>query len=143
MFKKILVPTISLFLSLSTLQAFGIKKCYDLSKDGKNWSRTPEQICLTNPLHNLEPLKTKIDLIHGLFKKKTVATFNLDLIESLRYGPQSFGMIYGVENPNNSIFNELKIEFKGQTQINEDGTSSEVGTVLIGKNKFHYKNSKR
>lgn len=131
---KKIVMTIG-FLGFATA-GFADETCYQLSRDGKAWSKTPESICVST---RDESENVMITLKTGLtWEEKTVATFNLELIESLRCGPNCNGNIYGLSNPSNSLFNELKISFNGLITKNSSGQEVESGTVDIGKNRFFY-----
>lgn len=118
------------------ISTFASETCYQLSKDGLAWSRTPETICVDRQSCD----DVKISLKTGLpWEEKTIAIFNLELIESLRCGPNCNGNIYGITNPSNSLFQGLKVSFNGTITKNSEGKDEESGTVTIGKNKFFYR----
>lgn len=109
--------------------------CYQVSDQVGIWSRTPEVICVEENAGDT-PTST-ITLETGLFNRRVVATFELDLLQRARCMDCNQD-VYGLANPSNSVFNSLKISFDGQG-VGED----EAGTVTVGANKFFYRHFSR
>lgn len=120
---------------VAALNASGAEEsCYRLSRDGHSWSRTPELLCIKSM--DGEDQKFEITLKSGLPGNQEVfATFNYGLISRARC-PEHNQDVYGVLNPENSIFNMLSIQFGGERQL-RSGTES--GTIKIGTVTFNYK----
>lgn len=128
---------------LGILSSYGYaneKTCYTLSKDGESFSNTPEELCL-KPGQENEPYS--ITLESGLpFNGKVVATFTLDRLDNkgdFGTGQNSIRnvQVFGLSNPENSIFNELKIKFDGNVMTTESPKDS--GKVSIGQTTFFYR----
>lgn len=116
---------------LSSAMAQATETCYEVSSSKDIWSRTPESICVEESGPNKE---YTITLKTGLsFNEKTVATFNVNLLEQGRCINCNTDR-FGLANPSNSSFNALSIVFDGK---NIDG--KEDGTVSIGSTKFYYR----
>jgi hypothetical protein len=97
--------------------------CYKLSE-----SRTPELLCISESrVEGVFDLELRMGL-----KKTNVATFHFNLLERARGIGINFDK-YGIALPENSIFNELRIQFRGETV---DGVES--GIVWIGRTAFYY-----
>lgn len=133
------ISFLTLFLVLGVTPYAMAEVCYQLSKDGVSWSRTAELLCVDVKEDGAASLKLLINAIGG---RKQVASFDLSLLRRAR----TFHVnqdVYGLANPENSIFNELKIVFDGKGNVVPSGPSSsqyyEEGTVAIGKNVFHYR----
>src|SRR4051812_3433434 len=75
--------------------------CFELSKDGKAWSKTPEQICVGAGDKNVE-----IKLETGMPTPTDVAVFHLDLKTRVRCADCNKD-VFALLNPENSIFNTL------------------------------------
>ena len=71
------------------------------------------------------------------FAQKTVAVFNLNLLERARCVDCNQD-VFGLTNPSNSTFNALSIKFDGVQDIL---TRKESGTVTIGTTKFFYQSN--
>lgn len=114
--------------------AFGAQEtCYQVSKDGRRWSRTPESLCLRNV--GDADRDYVITLTSGLSgSEREIAKFNLTLLQSARCRDCNAN-VYGVANPMNSTFNDLSIRFNGK--LNSSGRES--GTVSIGENRLFYR----
>lgn len=104
--------------------------CFQLSRDGKAWSRTPEQLCVVAAADN----KYKITLQTGL-KPVEIAAFTLDLKKRVRCADCNMD-VFGVAS-GASAFHALEIKFDGKRDLK---TMIESGTVAIGKTTFHYRN---
>ncbi len=106
--------------------------CFELSKDGKLWSKTPELLCVGSGDKNVE-----IKLTTGMPPNPTtVATFMLDLKTRAKCIDCNKD-VFALTNPENSVFNQLQITFNGKRDVKNPGTES--GTVTIGKTKFFYR----
>lgn len=111
-----------------------ITTCFELSKDGKLWSRTPERLCIGAGDRNVE-----IKLQTGLPPSPTdVATFRLDLKTRAKCLDCNKD-VFALTNPENSVFNALSITFNGKRDVK---AGTETGTLSIGKTKFFYRKSK-
>jgi hypothetical protein len=104
--------------------------CFELSKDGKLWSRTPERMCVGHGDKNVE-----IKLQTGMPTPIDVAVFHLDLKTRSRCLDCNKD-VYALLNPENSVMNELAITFDGKRDAK---TLAETGTLTIGKTKFFYR----
>lgn len=125
------VSLVLISVSLLSSATFAKPVCFELSRDGNLWSRTPELLCVDE-----DNQKAKITLETGLFNRQVVAEFRLDLLVRARCIDCNKD-VFGLANPSNSIFNTLKIEFDGEGMINE-----QEGTVSIGENLFFYRSFK-
>jgi hypothetical protein len=105
--------------------------CFELSKDGKLWSRTPEQLCIGSGDKAIE-----IKLQTGMPTATTVASFTLDRTTRAKCIDCNKD-VYSLSNPENSVFNQLAITFNGKRDPKAPGTES--GTLTIGKTKFFYR----
>jgi hypothetical protein len=105
--------------------------CFELSKDGKLWSRTPEQLCVGTGDKAIE-----IKLTTGMPTATTVASFTLDRTVRAKCIDCNKD-VYALSNPENSVFNQLAITFNGKRDPKAPGT--ETGTLTIGKTKFFYR----
>ena len=105
--------------------------CYELSADGKAWSRTPELLCVDG-----KDKAATITLKTGMPPNPTeVAVFHLDLTARVRCIDCNKD-VYGLANPSNSVFNALSIRFDGKRDLK---AGTETGAVSIGKTKFRYR----
>ncbi|MBK9322466.1 MAG: hypothetical protein IPM97_05860 [Bdellovibrionaceae bacterium] len=119
----------------SSLSVFAAEECFQLTTAKDSWSKTPELLCIEEDAENNEYLLT---LKSGMpFNQKTVATFNLNLLQRARCVDCNAD-VFGVENPSNSIFNQLAIKFKGKRDLKN---RHEEGTVSIGSTQFFYQRS--
>ena len=123
-----------MFVASSAALAQG-KRCYQLSTDGQLWSRTPELLCVVDAANAQE--NAVVTLTTGLMPK-TIATFNLNLLERVRCLDCNRD-VYGVANPSNSIFNQLKISFDGQRPFVNGAQQRETGTLQVGDTTFYYR----
>lgn len=105
--------------------------CFELSKDGKAWSKTPEQLCVGSGDKAVE-----IKLQSGMPTPQTIATFTLDLRGRARCIDCNQD-VFALSNPENSVFNQLSIRFDGKRDAKTP--SMETGTVKIGATKFFYR----
>ncbi len=105
--------------------------CFELSVDGKAWSKTPERMCIV-----LADKAATITLTTGMPPNPTqVAVFRLDLTSRMRCADCNQD-VFSVGNPTNSVFNTLQVRFAGKRDV-QAGT--EHGTVTIGATKLHYR----
>jgi len=104
--------------------------CFELSPNGKTWSRTPERLCIGSGDKNVA-----IRLTTGMPTATEVAVFHLDRKERARCLDCNKD-VYALLNPENSVFNALAITFNGKRDV-KAGTES--GTLTIGKTKFFYR----
>jgi len=138
--KKKLKKTLFVLATLSifnyTHAAFAYEKnCYQLSRNPNQMSRTPELLCVESN----DPSSTPhylITLREGLNGEQVVATFNYDLISTARC-MECNQNVFGVTNPENSIFNAFVIRFDGKREASHRNRE-EKGTIFIGKEKFFY-----
>lgn len=116
--------------------------CYDLSRDGKAWSKTPETLCVTEEtLVTTNGLTATITLKTGMpeINEKTVAVFNYGLLSRARCFDCNED-VFGVLNPENSLFNTLQISFEGKREFKAGYNGCvESGTLKIGETQFYYK----
>jgi hypothetical protein len=129
--KNVLFAVLMTLVSTPAFSAGG-SVCYQLSNNGTQWSRTPELLCVAGP--NSQS-KFEITLERGVIRREVVATFELDNLSRARCLDCN-GDVYGVKNPSNSIFNNLKISFDGMRNLRAD---TESGTLTIGDTKFFYR----
>ncbi|CAN5737612.1 hypothetical protein BH11MYX3_BH11MYX3_16480 [soil metagenome] len=105
--------------------------CYELSSDGKAWSKTPEVMCVA-----LTDKTATITLESGMPPNPTrVAVFQLDLKRRVRCLDCNKD-VFALSNPSNSVFNALQISFDGTRDVTR---GSEQGSVSIGKTRFRYR----
>lgn len=105
--------------------------CYEISADGKAWSKTPELMCVDS-----NDKTATITLKTGMGPNPTeVAVFHLDLKARVRCIDCNKD-VFALTNPSNSVFNALQISFDGKRDL-KAGTES--GAVSIGKTKFRYR----
>lgn len=123
-------------IAFGTVSAFGSDQtCYQVSPDGRSWSRTPELLCISTV--NARGDEVEISLKTGMsFAQQTIATFNYSLLSAARCIDCNQN-VYGISNPSNSTFNQLSIRFNGKRDIQ---TGKETGVVLIGGTKMFYRN---
>lgn len=107
------------------------ESCFELSRDGKLWSRTPEQLCI-----GAGDKAVAIKLTTGMPTPQTVATFTLDLTARARCIDCNKD-VFSLSNPENSVFNQLAIKFNGKRDAKAPGKES--GTLTIGATKFFYR----
>lgn len=122
---------IAVLLLIST-SAFAWEECYQLSPDGKAWSKTPETLCVETTDHKAHTFTLKTGMPN---MAKVVATFNLDLsmrVKCMDCNYDEFTLL----NPQNSVFSLLAIKFTGQR---DRQTGKESGTVSVGATQFHYR----
>src|SRR5262245_50113434 len=75
---KTTIAAALLLLSASAL-ADG-KRCYELSADGKSWSKTAETLCVTDEADK----RVTVTLAVGMPTPSEVAVFHLDLLQRVR-----------------------------------------------------------
>lgn len=107
--------------------------CFELSPNGKLWSKTPERLCVGAGDKNVE-----IKLETGMPTATQVAVFHFDLTKRVRCIDCNKD-VFALSNPSNSVFNALKISFNGKRDLK---AGTETGTLSIGKNRFHYRKVK-
>ncbi|MDB4954160.1 MAG: hypothetical protein JWO36_1729 [Myxococcales bacterium] len=106
--------------------------CFQLSADGKAWSKTPELLCVGQGDKAVEiKLTAGIPLVD-------VAVFHLDLKSRVRCSDCNKDE-FALTNPSNSVFNQLAIKFDGKRDVT---AGTETGTVSIGRTSFHYRRMK-
>lgn len=116
--------------------AFAVQEtCYQVSADGRAWSRTPESLCVLETGENRYALTLKAGLP---FAEQEIARFSLNLLQRARCGDCNSD-VYGVANPSNSTFNTLAVRFNGKVQIGPADGRVESGTVSIGNTTLHYR----
>jgi len=109
-------------------------RCFELSTDGKAWSKTPETLCVAEGDKNVA-----ITLKSGMPPTPTeVAVFHLDLKNRVRCADCNKD-VFALTNPSNSVFNALQISFDGKRDLK---AGTETGAVTIGKTKFRYRLAK-
>jgi hypothetical protein len=104
--------------------------CFELSSNGKTWSRTPERLCVGSGDKNVE-----IKLQTGMPTPVTVAVFHLDLKTRVKCVDCNKD-VFALTNPENSVFNALALSFNGKRDVK---AGTETGTLTIGKTKFFYR----
>jgi hypothetical protein len=117
----------------------GPQTCYELSKDGKTWSKTPEVLCVElGPQSASGQLPATLTLRSGLpMAQVELARMTYSLLERAKCLSCNRDL-FGVANPSNSIINELKVKFDGKL---DSKTRLESGTVMIGKNRLAYRST--
>jgi hypothetical protein len=105
--------------------------CFELSPDGKAWSRTPELLCVGSGDKNVA-ITLKTGMPPNIAE---VAVFHLDLTARVRCIDCNKD-VFSLSNPTNSVFNALKISFDGKRDVK---AGTETGAVSIGKTKFRYR----
>lgn len=120
-------------LLLTTLIAAGpaFADCFQLSRNGKEWAKTEEQLCVVG--NDGGDFSITLQLLE-VGKPRVLAQFTMDRLSAARCIDCNQDT-YGVANPSNTLFNDLKIQFKGK----RDSAMNETGRVTIGRNKFHYR----
>lgn len=114
--------------------------CFELSRDGVFFSRTPEKFCVEEKKQSgaIIPIKVVLGLDEmGRFRK--VAEFDLELLQRAKCMDCNQD-VYGISNPSNTLFNELVIKFDGTRSV-FDGNES--GSVSIGTMVFKYRSIPR
>lgn len=104
--------------------------CYRLSKDGINWSRTPEKLCVH--FEEDDTANVQIDLKTGFSSRETVlASYfyeQLPSIPTLQYfAPRGIAT--------NSLFKSMDITIEG-IFVNANPSSPDVGKCSIGLHKY-------
>lgn len=125
---KSLIAVCSAILFFATAAA--AETCYQLSRDGLSFSRTPEVMCIKNGAYENT---ARITLETGLMSRRVVAVYEFDLLQRARCLDCNQD-VYGVSNPANSLFNDMQIRFYGN-----GAGESEAGTVNIGTTRYHYR----
>jgi hypothetical protein len=70
----------------------------------------------------------------GLAGDREVARFSLRLLERVKCIDCNRDL-FGIDNPSNSIFNELQVRFDGNRDL---ASGRELGTVAVGSTTFFY-----
>ena len=108
--------------------------CFELSPDGKAWSKTPEVMCV-----DIGDKNVAITLKSGMPPTPTeVAVFHLN-VKSRVNCLDCNKDVFALTNPSSSVFNALEISFDGKRDL-KAGTES--GSVSIGKTKLFYRRLK-
>lgn len=126
----------SLVFAMSAFASAQGETCYQLSRSQDRVSRTPELLCVEKADSNL-PSPYLLTLRTGLGGERVVATFNYDLIFAARCIDCNKN-VFGIANPENSIFNAISITFDGKREF-RNGSREEKGTILIGQERFSYR----
>jgi hypothetical protein len=111
--------------------ALADQSCYQLSSDGKGWHKTAELLCVEKGSEAAHTITLKL----GPPNEVQVARFDLALLNRARCIDCNED-VFGLANPENSVFNGLKIVFKGKRDVKK---GEESGTVAIGKTQFRYR----
>lgn len=133
-----LVLSFAAFLSITALTAANASAqtqsqpaCFELSRDGQAFSRTPERLCIwQNGTSNRYTIRLQTGMTPS-----DVVVFNFDLTERVRSADRNRD-VFSLSNPSNSIFNELAIRFDGTRNVS---AGTETGTVRVGSTTFHYR----
>jgi len=107
--------------------------CFELSKDGKSWSKTPDRLCISE----LEGGRHELRLETGL-PRTVVAVFTFDEMSRAR----CIGCrhdVFSLANSSSSVFDALTVRLEGTIDVK---TRAESGSVSIGQTKFHYRRAK-
>jgi hypothetical protein len=112
--------------------ALADESCYQLSTDGKAWSKTPELLCVSNIKGADYTLTVKSGLA-GMAQE--LVTMRLSLVNRVKCLDCNQD-VFGVASPSNSVANALAVKFNGKRDIK---TTAETGTVTIGNAKLHYR----
>lgn len=128
-----------LMLSLAALLALGgtalaNDTCFELSRDARTWSKTPELLCVSNVKDADYTLSLKTGMPGA---QQEVLTLHFNLLTRARCIDCNKD-VFGVANPSNSIANVLEVQFDGKR---DPKTMLETGTVKIGANHFAYRGS--
>jgi hypothetical protein len=127
--KKILFASA---LCLVSTAAFADDSCFELSKDGKTWSKTPELLCVSQVKDADYTLSLKTGMPGS---QQEVVTLHLNLTlraKCIDCNKDTFALA----NPTNSIINQLSVTFDGKRDAK---TMEEKGSLKIGATKFFYR----
>ncbi len=128
-----ILSTILLLTAFSHL-AFADETCFEVSRDGKSWSKTPELLCVSQ----IKDAQYTLTLKTGIpGSQQEVATFHLDLLSRVKCIDCNKDT-FGLANPTNSVFNTLQVKFDGKRDVK---TMQETGTVKLGATVLHYRGS--
>ncbi|HEU0035224.1 MAG TPA: hypothetical protein VFQ53_31580 [Kofleriaceae bacterium] len=121
----------ALFLIVTTSAAYADSTCFQLSADGKTWSKTPEVLCVSQVKDRTYTLAMKTGMPGS---EQEVLTMHLDLITRAKCIDCNKD-VFGIANPTNSIANALQVKFDGK----RDKAMAETGSLTIGKTKLFYR----
>lgn len=127
---KLILAT-ALLLALGT-SAYANDTCFEVSADGKAWSKTPELLCVANVKDADYTLSLKTGLPGA---QQEVLTLHLNLLNRVRCVDCNKD-VFGIANPTNSIANAFQVKFDG-TRVGR--AMAESGTVTIGATKLFYR----
>jgi hypothetical protein len=127
---KIMFATV-LLLGISSA-ALADDTCFELSSDGKAWSKTPEMLCLSNVKDSDYTLALRTGMPGS---QQEVLTLHFNLITRAKCIDCNKD-VFGVANPTNSVANALQVKFDGKR---DPKTMEEKGTVRIGATKLFYR----
>lgn len=114
--------------------AFADDTCFDVSADGKAWSKTPELLCVSNVKDADYTLSLKTGIAGS---QHEIVTLHLNLLTRARCVDCNKD-VFGVANPTNSIANALQVKFDGKRA---GKTTAETGTVKIGATRLFYRST--
>ena len=126
-----LALTTALLLALGS-SAFADDTCFEVSADGKAWSKTPEVLCVSNVKDSDYTLALKTGMPGA---QQEVLTLHLNLLKRVRCADCNKDE-FGIANPTNSIANAFQVKFDG---IRVGRAMAESGTVTIGATKLFYR----
>ena len=115
------------------------ERCYKLRSDSKAVRVVSDLLCVKGRDSDKDLANVVITLKTLVSTKwKDIGKFKLQLLSSsdCLYSNED---VFGVANPEGSLFNELQIVFYGNIDA---GSGEELGKVSIGKNTFHYEYTK-
>lgn len=139
--KLFLMFLVTLALSTAAFANNNDETCFSLSTNGIAWSKTPEILCYSKYLPNADTVDNNLytlTLKAGLpGMMQEYAQFNFNLISRVRSLTENQD-VFAIENPENSAFNALAIQFDGKRNFLK---RTEKGTVSIGSTKFYYRRS--
>jgi hypothetical protein len=104
--------------------------CFELSRNGKWWSKTPEQVCVSS---DVTPAKITFRIVE-VGQPRDVAAFTLDLISRAKCIDCNKD-VFAISNPSNSLFNDFRLVFSGK----RDQDLNESGKLTIGNVKYFYR----
>ena len=111
---------------------FADESCYQLSADGKSWSKTPELLCVAKVKDADYSLAVRTGLAAMAQELVTMRLALVNRVKCLDCNQD----VFGVANPSNSVVNALQVKFNGTRDVK---TGLEKGTVAIGGAKLHYR----
>lgn len=126
-------------LTLATLILLGLSSvaladetCFEVSANGKTWSRTPELLCVSNVKDSDYTLALRTGIPGS---QQEVLTLHFNLLTRAKCIDCNKD-VFGLANPTNSVANTLKVTFDGKRDVT---TMAEKGTVKIGATRLFYR----